>query len=185
MIKEWQMTESRVDRDYRVFRIKSETAISPRTEREGRFYTIETNDWVNIIPITADEKMVMIRQYRHGSKRITLEIPGGLVDENNSKDAALRELQEETGYAGDEVELLGSVNPNPAIFGNSCHTYLVRNARKIYDIHLDPDEDIDVVLVPIRDVPLLVRNGEIDHALVIVAFHFYFMKYPPAADGKI
>lgn len=185
MIKEWRLTGSRVDGEYRVFRIKSETAISPRTEREGTFYTIETNDWVNVVPITEDGKIVMIRQYRHGSKRITLEIPGGLVDENDPRDAAIRELLEETGYAGDHVELLGAVNPNPAIFGNACHTYLIRNVSKTSEIRLDADEDIDVVLIPIGSLPDLIRSGEIDHALVVVAFHFYFNKYPLAADGKI
>ena len=81
MIKEWELIESKIDRDYRVFRIKAEMALSPRTKKIGQFYTIDTNDWVNIIPVTANNEVVMIKQYRHGSKEITFEIPGGLVDE--------------------------------------------------------------------------------------------------------
>jgi ADP-ribose pyrophosphatase len=178
MIKDWELIESTLDKDYRVFKIRSEMALSPRTNRMGHFYTIETNDWVNIIPLTADGHVIMIKQYRHGSKAITLEIPGGLVDNENPQDAALRELLEETGYAGENVRLLGSINPNPAIFNNLCHTYFVKNVKKIAEKTLDPNEDIEVVLVPIQEVPLLIERGMINHALVVIGFHYYFMKHP-------
>jgi ADP-ribose pyrophosphatase len=178
MIKEWKLIESKIDRDYRVFRIKSEMAQSPRTQKIGQFYTIDTNDWVNIIPITANDEVVMIKQYRHGSKEITLEIPGGLVDEDDHREAALRELLEETGCAGESIELLGSVNPNPAIFNNLCHTYLVKNVKKVAEMNLDPNEDIETVYMPIEEVPSLISRGAIGHALVVVGFYFYFMKHP-------
>ncbi|HOS58491.1 MAG TPA: NUDIX hydrolase [Syntrophorhabdaceae bacterium] len=176
MVKEWELLGSTVDRDYRVFKIKTVRAISPRTKDTGQFYTIETNDWVNVIPVTENQEIVMIKQFRHGTQKITLEIPGGLVGVEHHKEAALRELVEETGYAGDTIEYLGAVNPNPAIFNNLCHTYLVKNARKVTDTNFDPDEDIDVVHVPVVQIPSLIENGIIDHALVVVAFHFYFSK---------
>jgi ADP-ribose pyrophosphatase len=175
MLKNWELTDSKIDRDYRVFRIKSEQALSPRTSKEGRFYVIDTNDWVNVIPITDDGRIVMIRQYRHGSKEITLEIPGGLVDESNPEDAAVRELLEETGYAGEKVTFLGATNPNPAIFNNLCHTYLVEGVKKVSEIDLDPDEDIEVELMPVSEIPGLIEKGIVNHALVIVAFHYYFL----------
>lgn len=176
MIKEWELLDSKVDRDYRVFRIAVNHALSPRTREVSEFYTIETNDWVNIIPMTDDENVVMIKQYRHGSRDITLEIPGGLVDDEGHKEAALRELEEETGYRGEGVRYLGATNPNPAIFNNLCHTYLVKNVRKVAETNFDPDEDIEVVLVPVKEIPSLIEKGRITHALVIIAFHFYFMK---------
>jgi len=178
MIKEWELIESKIDRDYRVFRIKAEMARSPRTKKIGQFYTIDTNDWVNIIPMTSNNEVVMIKQYRHGSKEITFEIPGGLVDEGDHRKAAIRELLEETGYAGESAELIGSVNPNPAIFNNLCHTYLVENAKKVAEINLDPDEDIEVVHMPLQEIPSLIEKGKIGHALVVVGFYFYFMKRP-------
>ncbi len=176
MIKEWELLESRVDKDYNVFRIQSELAMSPRTNKVGTFYTIDTRDWVNVIPVTPEGRIVMIKQYRHGSKEVTLEIPGGLVDEEDPGMAAQRELLEETGYAGDRVELLGFVNPNPAIFNNLCHTYLIENAREVAEKSLDPNEDIEVVLMPVEELPAIIADGGINHSLVIVAFHFYFMK---------
>jgi len=183
MIKEWKLLDAKVDRDYRVFRIAVNHALSPRTNEVGEFYTIETNDWVNIIPITDDERVVMIKQFRHGSRDITLEIPGGLVDEENPETAALRELEEETGYRGGDVQHLGAVNPNPAIFNNLCHTYLVENAEKVTETNFDPDEDIEVVLVPMKEIPSLIEKGIITHALVIIAFHFYFIKHQYFNNG--
>lgn len=176
MIKDWELVDSRVDRDYKVFRIKTDTSLSPRTNKAGQFYVIDTNDWVNVIPLTEQGEVVMIRQFRHGSKAVTLEIPGGLVDDETPEKAALRELLEETGYQGDSVTYLGSTNPNPAIFNNLCHTYLVRNVRRISPINLDDDEDIEVTCVPLTEIPALIADGTINHALVIIAFYFYFLK---------
>ena len=176
MIKDWELIDSKVDRDYRVFKIKVDTSLSPRTNKAGQFYVIDTNDWVNIIPITEDGQVVMIKQYRHGSKKVTLEIPGGLVDDESAEKAALRELLEETGYRGDGVTYLGATNPNPAIFSNLCHTFLVENVKKVSDINLDDNEDIEVVLKPLAEVSDLIADGSINHALVIIAFHFFFAK---------
>ena len=178
MLKDWKLIDSNVDRDYKIFRIKIEQALSPRTNEKGRFYVIDTNDWVNVIPVTEDGKIVMIRQWRHGSKEITLEIPGGLVDESDPMEAAQRELLEETGYKGERVSFLGSINPNPAIFNNLCHTYLIEGARKVGETNFDADEDIEVELLPISEIASLIEKGAINHALVIVAFHHYFRKFP-------
>ena len=176
MVKEWKLVNTEIDRDYNVFKVRAEQALSPRTDQTGRFYTIETRDWVNIIALTESQEVVMIKQYRHGSKEVTLEIPGGLVDEDDPEEAALRELMEETGFAGESIEYLGGVNPNPAIFNNLCHTYLVERARKISGKNLDPDEDIEVVLVPLSEIQSLLKDGLINHALVLVAFYYYFLK---------
>jgi len=175
-MEKWDIVNSRIDRDYRVFRVRVDRALSPRTKGEGEFYTLDSKNWVNIIPITPSRDVVMIRQYRHGSRQVTLEIPGGLVEESDPRAAGVRELAEETGYVAGAVTLLGAVNPNPAIFNNLCYTYLAEDVRKTGEPSLDPNEDIEVDLIPLWRIPSLIAEGRINHALVIVAFHFFFQQ---------
>ena len=104
-------------------------------------------------------------------ERFTLEIPGGMCDGDEPPEkAAERELREETGYVCDRLEPLGWVHPNPAVQTNRCHTFLARNVRRDGEPRPDPDEDLEVVEVPLADVPALIRDGTITHALVVCAF---------------
>jgi ADP-ribose pyrophosphatase len=177
MIKPWKCIRSKPAQSFRVFSIRTDTAISPRTGMEHDFYVIESRNWVNIIPLTNDHQVVMIRQYRHGSREVTLEIPGGLVDPGDTpEEAAFRELLEETGYHAEKVVKIGVSNPNPAIFNNRCYTFMARNVTKVRDPMPDQTEDIEVALIPLIDIPELIRKGKIDHAIVISAFYWYFLQ---------
>jgi 8-oxo-dGTP pyrophosphatase MutT (NUDIX family) len=119
----------------------------------------------------------MVRQYRHGSRAVTLEIPGGLVDSGDTPEkAAARELLEETGYQAEELTKIGAANPNPAIFNNCCYTFMARNITKVRDPMPDQTEEIEVVLIPLVDIPELIRQGKIDHTIVISAFYWYFLQ---------
>jgi 8-oxo-dGTP pyrophosphatase MutT (NUDIX family) len=175
----WKVLGRVRDASYRLFSIRTDTAVNPRTGKAHDFYILESADWVNVVALTPEQEVVLVRQYRHGAGALSLEIPGGLVEAGDSaQSAALRELEEETGYQGRDVRFLGSVSPNPAIQNNLCHTYLVLDARPRSRQNLDDKEDIETVLEPLDKIPGLIREGVIDHSLVLSAFFLYLLHYP-------
>ena len=129
---------------------------------------------MNVIAITPEQKIVLIKQYRHGSNSITTEIPGGAV--NRLEDmliGAQRELQEETGYTSQSWKSLGKIEVNPAFMTNYCETFLALDAELTHDQELDPFEEIDVFLKDKNEIHSLIRSGDITHSLVIAAFYLY------------
>lgn len=175
-LKPWTIHDTQPVYQTRVFTLleqNSSSVINP--EKKGSFSVLQAPDWVNVIALTSDEQVVMIRQYRQGTRDITLEIPGGMVDPGEDfMTAGLRELKEETGGVGSRAEQIGVVAPNPAIQQNHCGTILVRDVE-LGEQNLEGNEEIEVVLYPLTDVPELIRTGQITHSLVIVAFHFYHL----------
>ncbi len=174
-IQKWQRLASETLYTCRVFSLRKDANRSPRDGRTHDFYVLDSPDWVNIIPITPEGQVVMIHQYRHGVDQITLEIPGGMVDPHDPSPlhAARREMQEETGFDSEDIISLGAIHPNPAIQGNRCHTFLAQNAVKRFDPHFDTTEEAEVTLVPLNNIPALVQQGAISHALVVVAFYWH------------
>lgn len=174
MTREWKPVQSECIQHFRVFDLMRETYISPRTGNQYPFYILQTCDWANIIPITPEHEVVMIRQFRAGIRTFTLEIPGGLIDPTDSSpmEAAKREMNEETGYDSDHIIPLGTVHPNPAIMNNRCYTFLATDVRLKGSQKLDMGEDIEVTLISLSKIPELIRNGEITHSQVLNAFHW-------------
>ncbi len=174
MPKPWPLVEKTLEGDFRIFRLVRERARSPRTGALHDFFVLETGDWVNVIPLTPEGQVVLVRQYRHGVKRVTVEIPGGLVDDGEDPAvAAARELEEETGYRAGTVVHLGSVDAQPALQNNRCHTYLALGCVRVGDPAPDAGEDLRVALAPVDDVPRMIAAGEITHAHVLAAFYWY------------
>jgi len=167
MIKSWSRRKSQVLQKTRILDFCEATEISPYTGKEHGFVFIDSPNWVNLIPVTERNEIVMIRQYRHGSQGITLEIPGGIVDAGESPGAAaIRECEEETGYLATETHSLGVLNPNPALFNNALHTYYAYVEQSSAPAHYSETEVIEVELVAIDRLESLLLDGTIDHALV-------------------
>ncbi|NBC16013.1 MAG: NUDIX domain-containing protein [Bacteroidetes bacterium] len=186
MIQPWERIDSIERGRFKVFRVREDQSRSPETGEEHAFYVIESPDWVNIIPVTPDGQLVFIEQYRHGTEAVTLEVPGGMVDPDETPaEAARREMREETGYDTDEIVYIGSVAPNPAIQNNECHTYLALDARRVEQQHLEGTEIIDVTRVAPDAVPGLIVSGRITHALVVCAFYLYDQYRTPPDDAAL
>jgi len=175
MLKEWKKIGSKLAGDFRIFKIRSDEKISPRTGKVYDFFVIESVDWVNVIAVTPNDELVMVEQYRHGTNTIELEIPGGMMDSHESDPVAtgVRELREETGYEGTAARALGWVYANPAIMNNRSHFVVVEQCRHCHECEFDHGEDLVTRLVPWNDIPGMVSAGKIRHPLVVVALYRY------------
>ena len=172
--EDWTIKSREYLGNFKIFDIEKIKTISPRTGKELPFFLLNCQDWVNIIAITKENNIVMVKQHRFGTSKTELEIPGGIIEEEEEPmEAAKRELLEETGYEGNKFTYLGHVDPNPAFQTNKCHVTLIENCVLVSKQKLDPGEDIAVETVSQRNVQELIRDGTIRHSLVIAAFGLY------------
>jgi ADP-ribose pyrophosphatase len=166
----WTLIRERSQRDYKIFRTRTLDVADPRDGSHHVRTVVEAPDWVNVIPVTEDELVVLVRQFRFGTWSNTLEIPGGMVDTNEDPMAAARrELEEETGFRPRTLRFLGASHPNPAISGNNLHSYLALGCVRAHSGAPESTEDIRVELIPRSQLDDLVRGGAITHSLVLAA----------------
>lgn len=141
------------------------------------YYVLEYPNWVNAVAITEENKVLMVRQYRHGAQIISLEIPGGVIEAGEAPERAmLRELLEETGYLFTDIELIATVYPNPASSTNHTYCYLTTGGKKVQDQQLDATEDIIVEEYTIEEVKQLLAENKIPQALHCTCLFYAFMK---------
>ncbi len=150
----WRVLDEEHLQHCKVFDLHRATMESPRTGDAHPFYRIESPDWVNIVALTRDEHLVLVRQFRHGSRTVTLEIPGGLIDPGRLED-------------------LGSLNPNPALFGNRVHMQLALECERVDVIRNESTEHTTFELLPVTNLRDVVRRIGIDHALAVSALYAY------------
>jgi ADP-ribose pyrophosphatase len=180
-IQPWKVEHSEEIADCRIFKVRKDTTVNPRTGQPHDMYVLEQPNWVNVIPLTPGEQVVMIEQWRHGTRSVHLETPGGLMDDGETPEqCARRELLEETGYEAGKVIHLGTVHPNPAFQSNLQHYVLARDCHKVAEPTLDRAEDIVVRVIPLDAVQRMIEAGKITHGIVIGGFYWldhYLQKY--------
>ena len=162
-----------------LFRLRRERFRSRRSGRTHDYFVLHLADAVHAVAVTPDDRLVMVRQFRAGSARDSLEPPGGLLDPGeDAAEAGARELLEETGYAGDPPVSLGAIWSLPSLVTSRTHTVVITNARPVAPPKLDPTEEVGVELVPVAEVPALIRDGRIDHALAVSALLLWLARRP-------
>ena len=153
----------------RVFDVLGARYRHPGRGTERDFVVMQAPDWVNVVALTPDDHLVLVKQFRYGIDGFSLEIPGGVMDKTDTSplETAVRELREETGYTGENPRLLSTAFANPAILSNTCYAVLLENCRLTHPTEPDSGEDLLTRLMPVAELPGLVTGGKIHFFLII------------------
>jgi 8-oxo-dGTP pyrophosphatase MutT (NUDIX family) len=172
MSRPWKVLSSKEIFKTSIFRFRTDECELPDGRVMPNYYVMEFPDWVNVVPVTDDNRIVLIEQYRQAAAETFLEIPGGSTDPEDGEDtkaAAIRELREETGYVSEDVRLVGVHHPNPAMQNNRMHTYVAYGCKLKEQPSWDAFEDIKVVTKTIPEVVDMVLTGKITHSIVVAS----------------
>ena len=173
-MRSWRVVHRETLFSHRLFDLRRESlAAETGVEATREALILDAPSWVNVIALLPEERVLLVRQWRYGTGRTTLEIPGGMVEEENPQDAAGRELCEETGYRAGRLTYLGEVEPNPAFITNRCLTFVAEDLERIGEPEGDGEEELVVEIQPLAEIPQLIVSGAIRHALVIAAFYLF------------
>ena len=176
-MKKWDIEDKILLKNLKIFDLFKYKLVSPYSESEKKSFALfvfQSVDWINILPITKNGKVVFVEQYRPGTDSITLELPGGMSNQDEEPiESAKRELKEETGFSMGEWSKLGVVHPNPAILTNQCHTFLALDVEEVSTPENAGSEYTQISFVDLQDLDKMVLKGKITHSLVINAIYWY------------
>lgn len=166
----WEVLKDKKVFETPIFSLHKLTLEPENQESTHPFFILRAPEWINVIALTHENEIVLVEQYRAGIHETTLEIPGGMVDEDESPlHSAKRELLEETGYSSSDWQYLGKTSSNPAILSNYTHLYVAKNCKKVNQQQPDGSEDIEFHTMPLSDFLEFVKNGTVHHAIVLSA----------------
>ena len=178
----WREEESELIRSCGIFDLRRARRVSGRG-RQGWFYLLEAPDWINVVPVLKDAeggtRFLMVKQFRHGIREVTVEFPAGLVQEGEAlEEAARRELLEETGYRAGSLRMIGRIRPNPAFMSNWCYTYTAERLERSEEQNLDELEELEVLTVPVPELVSGIGTGVYCNSMTFIALQWY-LRYAP------
>ncbi|MEM7647478.1 MAG: NUDIX hydrolase [Pseudomonadota bacterium] len=172
LVMKWKILGSESLFSAGLFHLKADRCELPDGRVMPRYFVMDFPDWVNVLPMTENHEALLIKQYRHASKEVHIEIPGGSMDprlNENAEQAARRELLEETGFDCQEMIAVGSHFPNPALQSNCMHTFLARGCFEKQEQKLDAFEDLEIYRCSLEQLKDHIRDGDIDHSLMLAS----------------
>ena len=175
MEKPWEVLRSEEGPNLILFQARYDWVRNPRNTKSMKAVVLQSADWVNVVAITPEKKVVIIQQYRFGIGKMTMEIPAGIIDTDEMPEqAAIRELKEETGYTSSNWKYLGWVETNPAFLNNLCHSWLALDAVQTSPTELDEGEEISVTELSLDEVRFQVQEGRMRNSLSVLALSRVF-----------
>lgn len=173
--KSWKVIKSESGPYLGLFQTRYDWVKNPRNGKPFKAVILESNDWVNIVAVTPEKKIVVVRQFRFGVSKTTVETPAGLMEDGETPEqAARRELEEETGYTSTNWKYLGWFESNAAFLNNVCHFLLALDVIKTRSINLDEGEDILVDELSFDELNKIIEQGKMRNALSVLALSRVF-----------
>jgi len=176
-LRPWKLGQPQPRGSFRVFSVQQTEVRTPQGEPLPAVYTLACSDSCSVVAITDDEQLVLVRQLRFGTRELSLELPGGMLERGEDPAVGvLRELREETGYDAAIAEQLACIHTNPSIQGNRHFAFAARGARLVTTPSFDELEDCEVVLVPLEHAARLLDEGHMTHAVCHAALSAFLRR---------
>ncbi len=172
---DWKLIRSEEGLDLRIAKIRFNWWKNPRNGTELKATVLETPDWVNIVALTPEGKILVVKQFRFGNNQITTETPAGVMEADEApQNAAIRELAEETGYTSDDWTYLGWVEPNPAFQDNHCHQFLAKGVVRTQETDQDDGEDVEFCEMTLAEIKEEIKAGRMRNSLSLLTLSRVF-----------
>jgi len=161
-LQQWKTLVTEEIFNSRWLRLRRDTCRLPNGREIDDYYVVEAPFGAAIVALTEDSELVLVRQYKHGLGKIVLELPAGNVDDDEEPaDTIVRELREETGYVASDVKFVATLSTKPARMSAQTFIYFASNVKQEAQQQQKDNEVINIVLMPVKELPSLIKRGDI------------------------